>query len=176
MKKLMMMVAVVMAFAFAGCKTVPTADKMHTAAQAVGYASGMVANETKIDDKSRDVVIEVVAIVKEVTPDEGQSFRDAWTNVAREYTADLVRAGKLDEAQAALVTGGVSIAGAGLDYVFATYPKAKSYEELVAAAVTGFCDGFLTTFRPVNMATRSAKPVDYDRDAYLYLKTTFETK
>ena len=182
MKKLVIMIAAVAALVFTGCKTVPTADKINAAAQAVGCASGLVANETKVDAKSRDAIIEIVQIVKDVVPEDGKTFAEAWAPVAKKYTSELVAAGKLNDTQAALVNGGVSIAATGLDYVFNLYPKAKEYKELVSAAVNGFSEGFLTTFKPVNVedaancedCTVRKVDVKYDRDAYIYIKARFK--
>ena len=177
MNKLFVMMAAAAALVLTGCKTVPSADKINAAAQAVGCASGLVANETKIDDKSRNAIIEIVGIVKNVVPTDAQTFAEAWAPVAQKYTADLVTAGKLNEGQAALVNGGVSIAATGLDYVFNMYPKAKEYKELVSAAVSGFTDGFLLTFKPVNTELEAKVPqkvVEYDKEAYIYIKSCFQ--
>jgi len=166
--------ALVSTMTLVGCKTVPTTDKMYSTAYSVGCASGMVATETKVDDKSREAIIEVVSIVKEVTPIEGKSFQDVWVPVAMRYTEAMVKAGRLDPTQATLVVGGITIAATGLDYVFKAYPKARMYEELVAAAINGFSEGFLTTFKPVNTDARSV--VEYDRAAYSYLKEKYVDK
>lgn len=172
MKKLLS-IALVGVMAFAGCKSLPSEEKMQSTAYAVGCASGMVANETKIDDKSRTTVIEVVTIVQNVVPQDGQTFQEVWTLAATEYVQKLVAEGKLDQSQATLVVGGVTIAGTGLDYVFSAYPKARQYEKLVAAAIKGFSSGFLTTFKPVNADVCTKAAVKYDKDAYKYLKSKF---
>ena len=158
MKKVLSMALVAM-MALVGCKTVPTQDKMYATSYSVGCASGMVVNETKVDDKTRDTIIEVVSVAKEVAPTAGRSFQETWVPFATEYTDTLVRAGRLDPTQATIVVGGVTI-------------KARTYEELVSAAVNGFSTGFLTTFKPSNADTRSIS-ADYDKDAYLYLKSKF---
>lgn len=179
MKKLFVMLVAAAALVITGCKSVPTADKIYSAAQAVGCASGLVANETKLDDKSRTAIIEIVAIVKDVVPADGQTFADAWAPVAQKYVAELVAAGKLKEGQATLVTGGVAIAATGLDYVFSMYPKAKEYKDLVSSAVNGFSEGFLLTFKPVETeaevkAKVPQKVIEYDKDAYIYIKSCFQ--
>lgn len=169
MKKMMMAMAALLAFA--GCRSL-TPEKMQSAALAIGCASGMVANETKVDDKSRAAVIEILTVVKGVVPAEGQTFAEAWAPVAKKAVADLIAKGKLDEGQGALVIGGISIAASGLDYVFTAYPKAKAYEELVSAAVQGFTEGFLTTFKPANSKAGPAN-VEYDKKAYAHLKAKY---
>ena len=179
MKKLMTLAAAAIIAAFSGCKTVPTVDVMKSTAYAVGCAGGLVANETKIDDKSRNAIIEVIALVRDVVPEDGHTFQEAWTVVARVYADKLIQDGKIDQGQAALIVNGVAIAATGVDYLFTRYPKAKKYEELVAAAISGFSDGFLATFKPVNLdsapdARRSV--VEYDKDAYVYIKQAFTVK
>lgn len=175
---LMAAAAATVTFTIVGCKSLPTPDKMNSVAYAVGTASGLVANETKIDDKSRETVIEVVTVVKGVVPTNGQTFVEAWVPVADVYVAELVAKGKLNEGQALLVKGGTTIVATGMDYVFKAYPKAKEYEDLVVAAVDGFTDGFLTTFKPVNLAkvpgaSGSSRSAEYDKEAYIYLKECF---
>lgn len=55
-----------------------------------------------------------------------------------------------------------------LDYEFTVrYPKARQYEELVAAAVRGFTDGFLSVFTPAEMFKTA--PAVHDEEAYEYL-------
>lgn len=179
MKKLITIAAAASLAVLSGCKTVPTVDVIKSTAYAIGCASGLVANETKIDDKSRNAVVEIVMVVRGVVPEEGHTFQEAWTAVAKDYATKLVQEGKLTADQAALVVNGVAVAATGVDYIFIRYPKAKEYKELVAAAVAGFSDGFLTTFKPVD----TAKPADarsvtatYDKEAYVFLKEAFKTK
>ena len=162
-------------FALAGCKSLPTPDAMKSTATAVGAAAGLVANETKINDKARNTVIMIVEEVAKVVPKQGQSFEDAWTPVAKEIVAKLVADGKIDAATGDLVMMAFGIAVKGIDYIFdIRYPKAREYEELVAAAVSGFTDGFLTTFPPANgdavKAAVPAKKVEPDADAVKWLR------
>lgn len=170
MKKILMIVAMALSCIFAGCKSVPTVDTMKTTAEAVGKAAGYVANQTKIDDKSRTVVIEIMARASQVVPGEDQTFVDAWMPIAKEVTDKLVAEGKIDEGQAALIDGAFGVVCKGLDYlVTVRYPKAKQYENLVSAAVKGFTEGFLTVFKPVNGIVSVPAVDGYDRDAYEYL-------
>lgn len=137
--------------ALAGCKSIPTPEAMKATSTAVGAAAGLVANETKIDDKARNAVIEIVGKVSSVTPDKGQTFEDAWTPVAKEVVAKLIAEGKLDDGTGQLALMAFGIAVKGIDYIFdIRYPKAREYEELVAAAIKGFTEGFLSTFTPAN--------------------------
>ena len=107
--------AAVMTLMFTGCKSVPTPEVMKSTATAVGAAAGLVANETKIDDKTRNAVISIVEEVAKVTPAQGQSFEAAWTPVAKEVVAKLIADGKLDEGQGQLALIAFSVAAKGID-------------------------------------------------------------
>lgn len=71
------------------------------------------------------------------------------------------------------------MAAKGVDYLFdVRFPKAKKYEELVSAGVSGLIDGFLTVFKPVDCddctdATARGK-VKYDKEAYEYFSRTLK--
>jgi len=177
MKKILAVIAAVASIIFAGCDKMPSEATMETTATAVGKAAGYVANQTKIDDKSRTVVIEIMTKAQTVVPSSGQSFADAWTPIAKEITDKLVAEGKIDAAQSLLINGAFSVAVKGIDYIFTVrYPKAGKYNELVAAAARGFTGGFLTVFTPSNAAVSKSAPSDYDKEAYEYLLSTVENK
>ena len=163
------------ALAFVGCKSVPTVDTMYSTAQAIGYSAGLVANETKIDDKTRNAIVEITSIVASVVPETNQTFQAAWMPIAEAHAAKMVEEGKLDEGQAKLAVEGVKIATMGIDYVFVRYSKAKTYKELVAAAVDGFTSGFLAVFKPVDSeklarGVGTVEKVEYDKEAYVAIK------
>lgn len=169
MKKILIMFMSAIALVAGGCKSLPTVDMMETTAVAVGKAAGYVANQAKIDDKSREVVIEIMIRASAVVPGVDQTFVDAWTPIASEVTAKMVEDGKIDAGQAALVNGAFNVACKGLDYlVTVRYPKAKQYENLVSAAVKGFSSGFLEVFKPAN-GVLAVPLVDYDKEAYEFL-------
>lgn len=170
MKKSIAVFAALAAFAFAGCDKLPTAEQMETTATAVGKAAAVVANQTKADAASRKVVVEVMEKAAKATPKVGQTFADAWTPIAKEVTDDLVKDGKLDDAQATIVTAAFSVACKGIDYlVTVRYPKASEYEDLMSAAVRGFTGGFLSSFSAETTAFAAAAKLDYDKEAYDFL-------
>ena len=149
-----------------GCKSLPTAEVMKTTATSIGYAAGLVANETKIDDKVRNAIVEIVNEVARVVPGKGQSFKDAWTPIAKEVVDRMVSEGKINATVGAIAMGAFGIAVKGIDYIFdVRYPKAREYEELVSAAVSGFTEGFLTVFKPVD---GEAKGTAYKADDAAY--------
>ena len=51
-----------------GCKSLPTADVMKATATSIGYAAGLVANETKIDDNARNTIVDIMNAVARVVP------------------------------------------------------------------------------------------------------------
>ena len=156
----------------AGCK--PTVEQMKTTATAIGYAAGLVANETPIKDDARNAIVEILGDVRSCVPAEGQTFADAWTPVIKSKVAEFVASGKIDAATGELVTTVAVMAAKGVDYLFEVrYPEARQYEELVAAGVSGAVDGFLTAFKPVDCddcTPRAGAAKEYDKKAYEYFK------
>lgn len=153
-----------------GCRRQPTPEVMYAASSAIGIAAGKVANELKVDDGTRNAIIEVLNLVVQVIPGVDQTFEDAWTPIAVAYIDGLVKEGKLTAAQAGLVKTAFALAVKGLDYVFIRWPDAKQYENLVIAAIDGFASGFLDEFRPANANAVDRVYRPYDRKAYEYLK------
>jgi len=169
MKKLIIGMVAALVAVVTGCKSVPTDSQMYTTSYAVGTAAGLVANMTKIDDTSRNAVIDIMNEVAVCIPETNQTFTAAWTPIANAHIAKLVEAGKIDAGQGVLIAKTFNVAVNGIDYLFnVRYPKARQYQDLVSAATHGFCDGFLTTFKPVN--SMSAVPVQIDEQAFEYLK------
>lgn len=169
MKKILMVVLAALAVFFTGCdKDLPTPEKMETTSRAIGVAAGYVAGQTKMDAEAKAAVVEIMTEVSKATPAKGQSFEEAWTPVAKEVVAKLVVNGKLKEGQDVLVLAAFNVATKALDYEFnVRYPKAREVTDLVAAAVRGFTDGFLSSF---NVGTTlKAAPTDMDKEAYEYL-------
>lgn len=162
-----------------GCKSVPTNDTMYTTSYAIGIAAGLITNETKIDDASRNAVCEIMGIVRYCVPETNETFMVAWMTKATDHVTQLIEAGKLTAAQGKMVLTAFSLACQGLDYIFEVrYPSAKVYKDLVVAAIDGFCDGFLTVFKPVNVSeTRSSCTAQYyDAEAYNWLKANRKIK
>lgn len=154
-----------------GCKSIPTTDSMYRTSYAVGVATGMIANETKIDDASRNAICDIINVVSSCIPETNQTFEAAWTPIAKAHIAKLVEDGKLDDAQARMVETVFSLAIQGIDYLFEyRYPKAKTYKEVVVAAIDGFSSGFLKVFKPANATLSASRTVELDAEAYQWLK------
>jgi hypothetical protein len=165
-------IAIISAFLtlIVGCKE-PTVESMTVTATAVGRAAALVVNETGIDAKTRETIVDVLGTVAKVTPAPGQSFEDAWTPVVNETVDKMVADGKISDTQGVLVKSAFSVIVKGLDYIFTVrYPKAKEYEDLVTAAITGFSNGFLEVFKVEPTKTVSSATIDFDKEAFEYLK------
>ena len=178
MKKTMIGAIAVSMALFCGCT--PTAEQVNRTATAIGYAAGLVANQTKIKDDARNAVVSVLNEVRSCVPSEGQSFADAWTPVIKAKVEELVKAGKIDSATVDIVTSIAIMAAKCVDYIFdVRFQKAKQYSELVVAGASGALDGFLAVFKPVNCndcqdctdcVVRSSAKKDYDKEAYEWFK------
>ena len=169
MKKMLYCIMALALAGFVGCT--PTEEQVKQTATAIGYAAGLVANETPIKDDARNAIVEIMGEVRACVPAEGQSFVDAWTPVIKEKVAKFVEAGKIDAATGEIVVTACVLAAKGVDYLFdVRYPKAKQYAELVAAGASGAIDGFLRAFKPVDAKLGAEKP-KYDKKAYEWLKT-----
>lgn len=165
MKKAIISAILCVFTAFVGCT--PSADQINKTATAIGYAAGLVANQTKIKNDARNAIVTVLNEVRACVPAEGQSFVDAWTPVIKSKVAELVAAGKIDEQTGAIVTTVAIMAAEAVDYLFdVRFPKAKQYEELVRAGVSGAIDGFLTVFKPVDGNDLSKAKGEYDKEAF----------
>ena len=99
MKKIVMTIIAAFAMLFTGCDKEPSVEKITSTATAVGKAAGFVANQTKMDNKSRTVVIEIVTKASAVVPGKDQSFAEAWSPIAKEVVDKLVSEGKINEGQ-----------------------------------------------------------------------------
>ena len=151
-----------------GCT--PDENQIKETATAIGYAAGLVANETNIKDEARGAVISILNEVRSCIPGEGQTFVETWEPVIIEKVEQLIADGKLEASLGDIVASVSLLAAKGIDYLFdVRFPKAKKYAELVSAGTSGAIDGFLTTFKPANGAEARAK-VDYDKEAYKWLK------
>lgn len=175
MKKALIGIMVVALSAFVGCT--PSAEQINKTATAIGYAAGLVADKTGIKDDARNALVTVLNEVRSCVPAEGQSFESAWTPAIKAKVAELVASGKINESTGSIVTSVALMAAKAVDYMFdVRFPKAKQYEELVRAGVSGALDGFLAVFKPVNECddcTVKAKN-DYDKDAYDYFQKNWK--
>ena len=179
MKKLIMSLMTLAAMlGIVGCT--PSAEQINKTAMAIGYAAGLVANQTNIKDDARNAIVTVLNEVRTCIPLAGESFADAWKPVIKAKVAELVEAGKIDAATGEVVVSVSLMAAQAVDYLFdVRYPAAKKYTEFVAAGASGAIDGFLAVFKPVNCngcddcddcIVRARVKNDYDKEAYEWFK------
>lgn len=134
-----------MSVGIVGCDDVITPEKIELAARSIGLAAGYAVDMSKMSDKDRNVVIQVVDTVSAVVPVGTQSFTEVWTPAV----AKLLDEKGLNDSAKMLITSAMSIAIQGLDYMFdVRWPKAREYEGCVSAGVHGFAYGFKTVISP----------------------------
>lgn len=171
MKKLISCILAVGMALIMGCT--PTADQINKTATAIGYAAGLVANNAGIKDDARNAIVVILNEVRSCVPAEGQSFVEAWTPIIKAKVAELVASGKIDAATGDIVISLGIMAAKAVDYMFdIRFPKAKQYEELVRAGISGALDGFLSVFKPVNECDDciARAKAECDKEAYEWFK------
>lgn len=176
MKKLLSVaiatIALTMSFVTAGCKTVPTADTVYGCSKAIGVSAGIVFNELKLTDKQHNKAVEIVTKVYAVTPEVGQTFTEAWSDIAARHVRELVENGEISELDGKFIYEAAVFAMNGMDYLMAKYPVVKTDKDLLFAAVNGFGDGFLAIAKPVNYndEQNAAKGLSADANALDYMR------
>lgn len=148
-----------------GCDKLPSPEKIEILSTSVGVAAGCAVDIAGTSDKDRQAILDVLDVLDDVVPEQGQSFLYAWTPVISETVDKLVADGKLDVKAAPIVKNALFVAAQGLDYMFEVrWPKAREYKDLVSSGIRGFTSGFKTIIRPSN-ALQAAK-LDYNEDEY----------
>ena len=174
MKKLLITICASVALLLPGCKTMPTPAELETASYAIGISTALVCNMTKISDRDRQIVIDIMNDIKYVCPTASQTIVDAWTDTAEKTIDELVKKGEITEIDGKLILKTFDLVASAGDYMIRIrWPKIGEYRDLVLAATNGFCDGFLTSFKPANVNGFAAEAVnrEYDVEAYNYLMT-----
>lgn len=162
----------VMCMAFVmGCKSIPSEETIRGTAESIGRAAGYAVELGKTKTEVKETIIKVLDIAAKVVPETNQTFIVAWKPLIDDEVAKLVAAGKLKDADAALVKNALYVACDGVDLVFTRYPKAREYKNLVSAATGGFVTGFKSV-----VSFASGERVDYDKNAYEILRSKFEGK
>lgn len=172
MKKLIAIVCTVICMVFAGCKTMPTPAQIETTSYTIGISTALVCNMTKISDRDRGIIIDIMNDIQYYTPTTGQTLVEAWIDVAQKHANKLVEKDEITEIECQLIMKTFDTVVSAADYMIRVrWPKISEYTDLVTAATHGFCDGFLTTFKPTNPANGFAATVRaaYDEEAYNYL-------
>ena len=134
--------------AVSGCKNPPVEELGRTVGRGVGGATGLVLDQCGLKDEVRNAVVSVVERIGSCTPSEGESVSDVIRRVADEHVAELVAGGRITQVQGAAVSAAVTLLLKGWAIVEYRYPAAKAWCGFSAAAVGGFCEGFLSVYRP----------------------------
>ena len=175
MKKLILSTIMSVALVFTGCKSIPTPAEIETASYTIGISTAMVCNMTKIGDKDRQVMIDIVGEIRYCCPTSGHSLVESWTVIASNHVVDLVKEKKITEAEAKVILDVFDTVLVTADYMVRT--RWPIISERIDLATSGFCNGFLAVFKPTNQATfstsvKSVTPdvrVKYDEETYNYL-------
>jgi len=160
MKKLLAIA--IAALCIAGCDDVPSAETVTVLSNTIGASAAMVVKLAGVDKTVVDNINNVLAIVDKVVPNKDQSFEDAWTPLIKEEVEKLLQKGKLNEAQAKLVTLGLNAAVKGLDRLFEKKPEWKKYDQVVVGAIGGFIEGFQSVLAPADDPASLAKSFQAD--------------
>lgn len=178
MKKLILGTLMSVALVFTGCKSAPTPAKIETKSYAIGVSTAMVCNMTKISDRNRQTIIDIVGEIMYCCPTSGQSLVEIWTVIASNHVVDLVKEKKITEAESKVILDVFDTVLVTADYMVRTrWPIISERIDLAVSATSGFCNGFLTVFKPTNKITFSVSTtrdesnvrIKYDEDAYNYL-------
>ena len=178
MKKLILSTIMSVALVFTGCKSIPTPAEIETASYAIGVSTAMVCNMTKISDKDRQVMIDIVGEIRYCCPTSGHSLVESWTVIASNHVVDLVKENKITEAETKVILDVFDTVLVTADYMVRTrWPVISERIDLAVSATSGFCDGFLKVFKTENQVTLSSSAtnadpneiVKYDEEAYNYL-------
>ena len=176
MKKLILSTIMSAALVFTGCKSIPTPAEIETASYAIGVSTAMVCNMTKISDRDRQVMIDIVGEIRYWCPIPGDSLDVTWAVVASNHVADLVKEKKITEDEANVILYVFDTVLSTADYMVRTrWPVIGERRDLAVSATSGFCDGFLKVFKPTNQVAFSSTNADpneivkYDEEAYNYL-------
>lgn len=154
-----------------GCKSLPSEETIRGTAESIGRAAGYAVELGKTKTEVKEAIIKVLDVAAKVVPETNQTFIAAWKPLIDDDVSKLVAAGKLKDADAALVKNALYVACDGVDLVFTRYPKAREYKNLVSAATGGFVTGFKSV-----VSFAGGERANYDKDAYEILRNKFEGK
>lgn len=151
MKKLILVVVATLSV-LTGCKTVPTTEMVNNVSYTMGASTALVIKMMKLDSEVLSTVNMVLASVKEVVPQQGQTFNDVWTPIAEQTIDRLVAESRITDKHAKYARQAVNGVIKGIDRLFEKNPKWVQYEDLVRVGV----DAFLNGYSVVMKYTRSA--------------------
>lgn len=156
--------------AVVGCKTAPSEDALYATSYSIGVSSSLVLNQTKLDDTSRNAIIDIVKKVNEAVPQTNDTFTATWTPIASEHLERLLSEEKVNLTQSKIIKTAFNAVSQTLDYiVYKRYLKVGENVSYIIAVAHGFSDGFLTNFTPVTLFTANSTYMLYDFEAYEHM-------
>jgi hypothetical protein len=141
MKKMILVVAAALSV-LTGCKTVPTAETVNNVSYTMGASTAIVIKMMKLDSEVLTTVNMVLASVKEVVPQQGQTFNDVWTPIADKAIDKLVAESRITDNHAKYARQAVNGIIKGIDRLFEKNTKWVQYEDLVRVGVDAFLNGY----------------------------------
>lgn len=159
MKKLILVVAAALSV-LTGCKTVPAAETVNNVSYTMGASTAIVIKMMKFDSEVLTTVNMVLASVKEVVPQQGQTFADVWTPIAEKAIDKLVSESRITDNHAKYARQAVNGIVKGIDRLFEKNPKWVQYEDLVRVGVDAFLNGYNVVMKFKTSA--AAENVDQD--------------
>jgi len=152
-----------------GCKTTWTTDESYKVGSAVGYTTAYVLNnQTKVDDTTRGIIINVMTEVQKYVPGTNETFYAKWTPIANKYLDELVEKKDLTEKQAERVKKDFGYVVSLLD-TYVEKKGIKPYQDCIDAFVNGFCTKFLENFKTTTGFCANTEEENIDQYAYGYL-------
>ena len=151
-----------------GCKSIPTVDQMAKLGTASGYTAAFVLNtQVKVDDTTRNAIVDIMGRVENSIPDTNQTFVSVWTPIAQSYLDEFKdKNGNplSDTVKKVILTNFGYVVGLLDTYV--DKKGIREYKDLTETFVHSFCDSFLTNFKPVNTVSASLKKEELDEFTY----------
>lgn len=159
-----------------GCKTVMSTEAMRKLGLAFGASTGLVLDQCALEDKARNVIIDIVNRGYRVVPAEGQTIFDAWKATAENHVATLITDGKITTTEGDLILTAFDLVLTGFALLIDRNPEIGTYGELAIAAIGGFCAGFLTVYKPANAANGCDGSCEIDMQVYRALQVSTEAR
>ena len=162
MKKMILVVAAALSV-LTGCKTVPTTETVNNVSYTMGASTALVIKMMKLDAEVLTTVNMVLASVKEVIPQQGQTYNDVWTPIAEQAIDRLVQESRITEKHAKYARQAVNGVIKGIDRLFEKNPKWTQYEDLVRVGVDAFLNGYSVVMKyTTSAAAERADPAEVE--------------
>ena len=156
---------VVAATGAAGCKSIPGMEVVYLAGKGIGGAAGLVLNECRLSQETRDLLVSVATAVMNATPGPGEGLSETFIGAAKRHIDALVAEGRVKPLTGAVVIAAFAVVVYAYALLEIKFPQVRAVRELMCSALDGFMAGFVGTFRPTKLTV-----MDYDVAAYKALR------